>query len=59
MFVHVSEREFFSNYTEIAVECDPDSKISQNVQNLGFWKNTWFFEKNLNFSKSLNVANVL
>ena len=39
MFVHVSEREiFFSlNFSKIAVECDWNSKVSQNVQNLFFF----------------------
>ena len=36
--------------SKFAVECDWNSKISQNVQNLGFlanrwvfWKKSWFF----------------
>ena len=38
MFVHVSEREiFFSlNCSKFTVQCDWNSKNSQNVQNLGF-----------------------
>ena len=52
-FVHVSEREFcFSlNCSKFAVECDWNSKNSQNFQILGFfWKNRWVFaKKTLNF----------
>ena len=36
------------NSSKYAVECDWNSKISQNNQSLGFWKNRcFFFEKNL------------
>ena len=55
MFVHLSEREiFFSlNYSEFAVECDWNSKNSQNVQNLFFFGKIdgSFRKKPLNFSK--------
>ena len=62
MLVHVSEREnvFSLNYSKFALECDWNSKISQNLQNLGlFWKNRSVFRKNWFFSKLLNVANFL
>ena len=48
MFVHVSERDFFSpNCSKFAVECDSNSKIRQNVQILGFFlkKNRLIFRK--------------
>ena len=47
-FVHATEREisFWPNCSKLAVECDWNSKNSQNVQNLGFfWKNGWVFWK--------------
>ena len=51
MFIHVSEREiFFSlNCSKFAVECDSNSKNSQNVQNLGFFGkiDAFFRKKNL------------
>ena len=42
-----SEREFFPpNCSKFAVECNWESKNSQNIQNLGFfWKNNVFFSK--------------
>ena len=53
MFVHVSEHEFiFSlNCSKFAVECDSNSRNSQNVQYLGFFrKKSWVFsKKNLEF----------
>ena len=51
-YVHVTEHEFLSpNCSKIAVECDWDSKNSQNVQNLGFSteKLMGFLRKNLIF----------
>ena len=45
--VHVSEFHFFFSKF---VECDWNSKISQNVQNLGFLKKIdGFFEKKIEF----------
>ena len=37
MFIHISEREIFfsQNCSKFAVECDWNSKISQNIQKLG------------------------
>ena len=63
-YVHVTEHEFFSpNCSKFAVECDWNSMISQNVQNLGFFwkKNRWVFRKKLwiFFSKLIKVANLL
>ena len=57
MFIHVSEREFFSkNCSRFAIECDWNSKIPQSVQNLGFFGkiNVFFSKKNLKFSKIAN-----
>ena len=51
-FVHATEREivFRPNCSKFAVECDWNSRNSQNVQNLGFFeKIDGFFEKNLIF----------
>ena len=48
--VHVFECQFFSsNCRKFAVECAGISKISQNVQNLGFFK--MVFAKKLDFLK--------
>ena len=50
MFFHVSEREFFSpKCSKFAVECDWNSKISRNVQNLenllyNPYQTVWFLE---------------
>ena len=56
------DRDSFStqNCSKFAVECNWDSKFSQNERNLGlFWKKKWvFLQKNLNFSKSLKLANL-
>ena len=54
MFVHVSERDFFSpSCSKIDLERDWNSKIFQNVRNLGFFGQTdgFFREKVLNFFK--------
>ena len=61
-FVHATEREnsFWPNCSKFAVECDWNSKSSQNVQNWLFWKNRWAFGKKIEFfSKSINVASLL
>ena len=54
--VSSSGRQNFStqNYCKFAVECDWKSKISQNVQNLGYFsekKDRFFFEKKVEFYK--------
>ena len=59
MFVHISEREIFSpNCCKFAIECDCDSKISQNVQSWVFFGEIDGFlqEKPWYFSKSLNAV---
>ena len=57
MLARVSEREnlFSLNCSKFAVECDWNSKNSQNFRNLGFFGKIGA----LYFSKSLNVANFL
>ena len=58
--VPMSEFQFFSsNCSKFSGECDWNSKISQNVQILGFFeKSRWFFRKKMIFfSISLNVTN--
>ena len=62
MFVDVSERQLFSpNCSKFAVECDWNSKISQNEKKIVFFEKIDGFlrKKTLNFSKSLNVATFL
>ena len=46
--------------SKFAVKCDWNSKISQNVQNMGFFKELDGFleKKDWIFSKSLKVANL-
>ena len=53
MFAHVSDRTkfFWANCSALALECDWNSKSSQNVENLGFFgKVDEFFSK-----KSLQI----
>ena len=54
MFVHVYDREFFSpNCSKFAVECNRNSKVSQNVKNLFFFgKDRWIFRKKLEFFRN-------
>ena len=58
-----SDREKFLSptYSKFVPECDWNSKISQNVRNLGCFskKNDGFFQKLELFSKSVKVANLL
>ena len=42
------------NYSKFAIECDRNSKNSQTVQNLAFFKKKLEF-----FSKSVKVANLI
>jgi len=52
MFVHVSECEFVSpNCSKFAVECDRNSKIFQNIQNVFYFEKIDGFKKNLIFLK--------
>ena len=56
-----SDREKLSaNYIKIAAECDFGSKISQNVQNLGFSEeDRWVFSKeNLNFFRIVQCCRI-
>ena len=56
-YVHATEREFFlTKFSKFAVECAWNSKIPQNVRNLGlFWKKTdgFFWKKYLNFFENI------
>ena len=55
-YVPITEREIFFNNKEskFAVECDWNSKISQNVQNSGFIEKVdGFSEKKNNFGKPM------
>ena len=49
MFIHVSDREiyFSQNCSKFAVKCNWNSKKSQNVQTLVFWKKKCFFRKKM------------
>ena len=46
--------------SKFAVKCDWNSKISQNVQKMGFLERIdgFFEKKNLNFFKNAKVANL-